>query len=324
MSKKSRERRERQTQRFAFIQRQRKISEIQSHISDYDCVLNARCVLDYVDESFVKRWMSDAIPFNVNSLVGGEWSNVRELGLDVALGLDSTVHDLVEHWQQSYVGFDMRQPFEKCVISFRWKSSIYSVAMLMNEDPLMIHAIPITTSGEILRDEGYEQISYSFAPGDAVISNDPGAGWLELYLKPSGELNFIEANFDAQEFCDVVSFSVMLKALSAFNCRNIQFVDHPLPPPDIRQVYEQEFDRPMTIFKTLKIKGSRKVYPDNDAEGSNHIQKRLHLVRGHAAKYTDEAPLFGKHVGTFWIRAHVRGDETVGTVVKDYDLEGEK
>lgn len=50
---------------------------------------------------------------------------------------------------------------------------------------------------------------------------------------------------------------------------------------------------------------------------------RAHLVRGHFATFTEDAPAFGKPwgVGRFWIPPHVRGDETKGVVEKDYVLE---
>lgn len=47
-------------------------------------------------------------------------------------------------------------------------------------------------------------------------------------------------------------------------------------------------------------------------------QLPLHLVRGHLATYTDEAPLFGKHTGTYWRPAHARGNPEKGISTKDY------
>lgn len=44
----------------------------------------------------------------------------------------------------------------------------------------------------------------------------------------------------------------------------------------------------------------------------------LHVVRGHFATYTADAPMFGQHVGTFWRKPTVRGSEDHGAVVKDY------
>jgi hypothetical protein len=52
--------------------------------------------------------------------------------------------------------------------------------------------------------------------------------------------------------------------------------------------------------------------------GSGGKQIPLHLVRGHFATYTDEAPLFGKRTGTYWRPAHTRGNPEKGLSTKDY------
>lgn len=48
---------------------------------------------------------------------------------------------------------------------------------------------------------------------------------------------------------------------------------------------------------------------------------RLHDVRGHMARYTEDAPLFGRYVGAFWIPNHQRGDVERGAVAKTYRME---
>ena len=50
-------------------------------------------------------------------------------------------------------------------------------------------------------------------------------------------------------------------------------------------------------------------------------RKALHMVRGHFATYTEDAPLLGKFVGTVWRAPHWRGDKDEGVVTKDYQLE---
>lgn len=50
------------------------------------------------------------------------------------------------------------------------------------------------------------------------------------------------------------------------------------------------------------------------------LKKALHICRGHFATYGDDAPLFGKHVGTFWKRMHIRGVAKEGMVAKDYKI----
>jgi hypothetical protein len=57
---------------------------------------------------------------------------------------------------------------------------------------------------------------------------------------------------------------------------------------------------------------------DGDSKGA--WTNRVHLCRGHFATYTDQAPLFGKYVGRFWIPPHARGDRARGIVIKDYEV----
>jgi hypothetical protein len=44
----------------------------------------------------------------------------------------------------------------------------------------------------------------------------------------------------------------------------------------------------------------------------------LHIVRGHFSTYTEDAPLFGRITGTFWIPAHVRGTASEGLISSEY------
>jgi hypothetical protein len=46
--------------------------------------------------------------------------------------------------------------------------------------------------------------------------------------------------------------------------------------------------------------------------------RRLHIVRGHFADYSEGGGLFGKLDGRYYIAPHVRGDASRGTVTKDY------
>jgi hypothetical protein len=66
-----------------------------------------------------------------------------------------------------------------------------------------------------------------------------------------------------------------------------------------------------------------------DTEGgaqTNGLRSALHICRGHFKSYTEDAPLFGKHTGTYWWADRVRGDRSRGRVEKDYavklDAEG--
>lgn len=79
-----------------------------------------------------------------------------------------------------------------------------------------------------------------------------------------------------------------------------------------------------TTYKMLDINPARKILAEEGDVAHNGISKALHIVRGHFAHYTIAAPLFGKHVGTYYHPMHVRGDRSKGVVVKDYNVLGVK
>ena len=110
-----------------------------------------------------------------------------------------------------------------------------------------------------------------------------------------------------------------LKIISVINCENVEIENH---SPSIKRRKSRRKKRKSAKldYKTLKINrlgGAAASGSSKNAGTSN----RLHLCRGHYRRYSPERPLFGKYSGLYWIQAHVRGDETQGRVVKDYEVE---
>ena len=54
------------------------------------------------------------------------------------------------------------------------------------------------------------------------------------------------------------------------------------------------------------------------------VKNSFHIARGHFKTYTEDAPLLGKHVGTYWWEAHARGSKSAGTITKDYEVHPQK
>lgn len=77
---------------------------------------------------------------------------------------------------------------------------------------------------------------------------------------------------------------------------------------------------PEVKFKTLRISDVL-VRRDGDSDSDSHDLRSMHICRGHFAHYSEDRPLFGKYVGTFWRPAHTRGTAARGVVVKDYETE---
>lgn len=113
---------------------------------------------------------------------------------------------------------------------------------------------------------------------------------------------------------------VIALAFTFANCKNVVLNDvteQLQPPSKIRR----RLKLPEVKRYTLNIAGhvSR---PSRDYNQGPQGVMPFHLCRGHFATYTDEKPLFGKHVGRFWIPPHMKGKKENGEIVKDYAIAG--
>lgn len=112
---------------------------------------------------------------------------------------------------------------------------------------------------------------------------------------------------------------IILYILSLLSCRSqIELAPAPFSRQQRRQM-ERNGEDP-TVYKVLKVKAGKK-YPalERLLSGQAPIaDKRLHLVRGHFKHYDN---LFGKYEGVFYWEPHYRGNEAVGKVDKDYEVE---
>lgn len=108
-------------------------------------------------------------------------------------------------------------------------------------------------------------------------------------------------------------------AISLMHCRNVELIDKPISRQYRRHLERQ--GKPVIQYKMLDIEPFKTQVRNETAEsGENEIERALHICRGHFATYTEDAPLFGKHVGTFWKPMHVRGSADAGVVEKDYKV----
>ena len=107
-----------------------------------------------------------------------------------------------------------------------------------------------------------------------------------------------------------------LMTISFMHCRNVT-VEPFDPPAKLSKKFLRRTGRPLTRYHILEIDPMRKELESN---GAAHGQFRtsLHIARGHFKVFTDDAPLFGQHVGTYWWAPQVRGKTEHGITVKDY------
>lgn len=87
------------------------------------------------------------------------------------------------------------------------------------------------------------------------------------------------------------------------------------------EIESYEKHRPTLAFRTLEIEPLKRILREAGAETEGvGLKKALHIVRGHFKTYTEQRPLLGRHVGTFFFDSHIRGDRESGTVQKQYSV----
>lgn len=125
------------------------------------------------------------------------------------------------------------------------------------------------------------------------------------------------AEAELQEFVGIwfTSFSM---AVAFMHCKNITLEDAPGPPPRLAKKRAKLGRRPFVEHKILRIGQIREALHSSGAQ--TDIKMALHMCRGHFKNYTPERPLFGKHTGSFWHDAHLRGSKDVGEIHKSYQV----
>jgi len=158
---------------------------------------------------------------------------------------------------------------------------------------------------------------------DAEAALEDAAGELEA---TEAELAEIEAELD-KVIMGMMEREILYPALlthSLLNCRNVE-VETNAPPAKLSKRHQRKRGAPMVKFKTLKVNpmggGRRSSSGGGGTVDLGGGQTALHIVRGHFKTYTADRPLLGRHVGTYWWQANVRGSIDNGVVVKDYEVE---
>ncbi|MGN7201412.1 hypothetical protein [Arthrobacter sp. SAFR-044] len=73
-------------------------------------------------------------------------------------------------------------------------------------------------------------------------------------------------------------------------------------------------------FHEVVIDGNARGSTRTGSASAGDAAGRRHLARGHFKTFTEDAPLLGKHVGTYWWGWQVRGQEGNGVIEKTYSL----
>jgi hypothetical protein len=102
------------------------------------------------------------------------------------------------------------------------------------------------------------------------------------------------------------------------HCKNVD-VEAVTPDQDESRRNKRRRGFPLVRYQVLDVEPIRRILDAAGAQdGPNGLRHALHLCRGHFKVFTDDAPLFGRHTGTYWWAPQVRGRAEEGANINDY------
>lgn len=110
-----------------------------------------------------------------------------------------------------------------------------------------------------------------------------------------------------------------LLVLGMLHCKNVELYERPMSSKQLR--HRQKHNRPSERFYSLRVTGKGARVGADALRVPSGQRNALHWCRGHFRTYTDDAPLFGRITGTFWVDPHIRGSRGVGKVDKLYTID---
>lgn len=163
-------------------------------------------------------------------------------------------------------------------------------------------AVKYSEDGDLLGTVDRNHIGFGKLIGNAAFA--------EIEVEHPTEAEEIRSN----QFLALHQHEMLNRFLTFLSCINIRVIDC-IPSAKEQRSRKAAGLRPLVQFKTLQLKSKMTSGGGGD---KGLWTNRVHLCRGHFSTYTEDAPLFGKYVGRYWIPPHVRGDRSSGIVQKDY------
>ena len=109
-----------------------------------------------------------------------------------------------------------------------------------------------------------------------------------------------------------------LSAIGWLNCKNVTTEENDRSM-NVKKRRRPNRDRAAILnFHTINLPG--RANSGEKIDDSKSGSTALHMARGHFKTFTEDAPLMGKHVGTYWWGWQVRGNPKNGVIVTDYKL----
>lgn len=133
----------------------------------------------------------------------------------------------------------------------------------------------------------------------------------------SGKSRTVASDYGTQVAENAPALELMNRvffALALMNCRNVELRE--------RTTARGSRDANATgeAFHEVVIDGKAGALKSSDAGTTRTGTSRNHMARGHFKTFTEDAPLLGKHVGTYWWGWQVRGQDGKGSIDKVYTL----
>lgn len=115
-------------------------------------------------------------------------------------------------------------------------------------------------------------------------------------------------------FCDVAPLSFYIAKL-ILNCRNVRMAEVP-----VKRAKKQRRIKPGdVVWREVVMASGNSTISGRTGPRQTDEEKftRRHLMSGHRKTYTADAPLFGKHVGSWWWNPTHRGNADAGHVAQN-------
>tara|TARA_B100000949_G_scaffold212401_1_gene206532 strand:- start:101 stop:532 length:432 start_codon:yes stop_codon:yes gene_type:complete len=114
----------------------------------------------------------------------------------------------------------------------------------------------------------------------------------------------------------------LLFAIGMMNCSNVGTVEVE-PAKRLSKKREKRYGTPLTQYRVIQVRPhlTARSGPHSDSERTVSEGTPLHICRGHFKTYEEDRPLMGRHTGTFWWKAQVRGAKEQGEIVHQYEVE---
>ena len=176
--------------------------------------------------------------------------------------------------------------------------------------PLSKWYVDINLFAIINKKEVYPPTIWSMAINDlGILDRDLDSGKPAFYYDP----------IHSHAYLPVTFLQVSGLALTFLHAKNVEIIEPIVPRKNKKPTKRKPFE---SYYHRLKVNaiGGKKQYPAS--EGKSGISQGLHIVRGHFREYgiNGKGKLFGKYSGKYWIASHAKGDESIRTIDKDYEV----